>query len=73
MTKYIIPIFDNEAFEIWIETINASSLNSAKEKFINKILTDYEIDEDYDDWSEFVDRMEEFNIIIGNFEDIETL
>lgn len=73
MNKYICPIFDNEAFQIWNEIINASSFNSAKEKLINKILTDYEIDEDYDDWEEFIDRMIKFNIAIGELTDIESI
>lgn len=73
MNKYICPIFDNEAYQIWNEVIIASSLNSAKEKLMNKILTDYEIEEDYDEWEEFWNAMQEFNIIIGEFTDIESI
>lgn len=73
MNKYICPIFDHDAYQIWNEVINASSFNSAKEKLINKILTDFEIEEDYDNWEEFVERMDEFQLVIGKLIDIESL
>lgn len=73
MNKYIIPVFDNEAYQIWNEKISATSLESAKDKLMNKIISDYDIEEDYSDWNDFVENMMEFNIIIGDFEDIETI
>lgn len=76
MNKYIVPIFDNDAYQIWIDVINATSLNKAKEKLMSKIIEDYELDEDFSDaneYDDFIDRMSEYNIVIGDFEDIESI
>lgn len=76
MNKYIVPIFDSDAFQIWTDTISAISLAKAKEKLMSKIIEDYELDEDFSDaneYDDFVIRMTEYGIIIGDIEDIETL
>lgn len=77
MNKYIIPIFDSESYQIWIEKISAKSLDQCKDKIISKIADDFEIDElsefDSSEYEEFVEKACDYNLIIGDIEDIETL
>lgn len=72
MNRYIIPICDMYSEQIWIETISARSINECQEKIMQSIINQYNFD-DYDSWNEFVQDMDDKEILIGEIKDIETL
>ena len=74
MTTYIYAVCDQDCHN-QIRTVSARSLKDAQEKII-EIFRDYlELDEEFDNWHEFIEFMsDEFDIDITlTIQDIETL
>lgn len=73
MTTYIYAVCDQDCHN-QIRTVNARSLKDAQEKII-EIFRDYlELDEEFDNWHEFIESMSEYDIdITPTIQDIETL
>lgn len=63
MTTYIYAVCDYDGHN-QIKTVNAASLNSAQEKIIEKYRDYLEIDEEYDNWKEFIEDMQDHEIYI---------
>ena len=74
MTTYIYAVCDQDCHN-QIRTVNARSLKDAQEKIIEKFRDDLELDEEFDNWHEFIEFMsDEFDIDITlTIQDIETL
>ena len=68
MNKYLIPICDDDEVFIW--TINASSLSDAEEKLMTQIADEYGIEETLT-FQEFEGKCWDNNIVIGKFYDID--
>lgn len=63
MTTYIYAVcVDGENH---LRTINASSMQNAKEKIIDLYRNDWEIDEEFDNWMDFIDYMDEHDVFIS--------
>lgn len=62
MTTYIYAVCNYGHNQI--KTVNATSLNNAQEKIIEKYRDQLEIDEEYDNWREFIEDMKDFEIYI---------
>lgn len=72
MNKYIVPICDIQAGKVWNKTLSASSLNACREKLMEQICNDYDMDLP-DSYHEFVKTLDNNDILIGNIRDIEEL
>ena len=73
MTTYIYAVCDQDCHN-QIRTVNARSLKDAQEKIIEKFRDDLELDEEFDNWHEFIESMSEYGIdITPTIQDIETL
>lgn len=72
MSKYIVPICDIQAGKVWNKIISANSLSACKEKLIDQISNDYDMDLP-DSYSEFVKALDDNDILVGNIRDIEEL
>lgn len=74
MNKYIIPICDIEAGDIWIKTIIARSNSDCQEKIIEELIDLYDIEDNTSSYREFVEFVDtKYNILIGDIKDIEEL
>lgn len=62
MTTYIYAVCDDTYNQI--KTVSATSLSNAQEKIIEKFRDYLEIDEEYDNWKEFIEDMEDHDIFI---------
>jgi hypothetical protein len=74
MTTYIYAVCDQDCHN-QIRTVSARSLKDAQEKIIERFRDDLELDEEFDNWHEFIEFMsDEFDIDITlTIQDIETL
>lgn len=72
MNTYLVSIADIEANETWIQKINARSLEECKEKLIEYLSTEYEIDFSLD-WNEFISEISDNGFLIGEITDIEEI
>ena len=67
MNKYIIPICDISKSKVYNLTINAQSYKDCQDKIMDKF-------EDYSDsYEEFINAMDEEDILIGKITDVEEL
>lgn len=62
MTTYIYAVCDDAHNQI--KTVSAMSLNNAQEKIIEKYRDCLEIDEEYDNWKEFIEDMKDYDLYI---------
>lgn len=74
MTTYIYAVCDQDCHN-HIRTVSARSLKDAQEKIIEKFRDDLELDEEFDNWHEFIDFMSNKHgiDITPTIQDIETL
>lgn len=74
MTTYIYAVCDQDCHN-QIRTVSARSLKDAQEKIIERFRDDLELDEEFDNWNEFIKSISnEFAIdITPTIQDIETL
>ena len=74
MTTYTYAVCDQDCHN-QIKTVSAISLKDAQEKIIEKFRDDLELDEEFDNWHEFIEFMSnEYDIdITSTIQDIETL
>lgn len=72
MNTYAVPICDIDESEIWVKSIKARTIEEAKDKVINYIMSLYDIDFPLD-WNEFIDETHNQNIYIGDIIDVELL
>ncbi len=73
MTTYIYAVCDQDCHN-QIRTISARSLKDAQEKIIEKFRDYLELDEEFANWAEFLDFMDDNEIYISaNIQDVETL
>lgn len=72
MNKYIVPIADLYAEQVWNEVFSARSISECQEKIIRSIIDQYDFDEP-NSWEDFIEDMNQREILIGEIKDIETL
>lgn len=72
MTKFIYPVCDAEDLTNTIKTVMAKDHAEAKERITARWL-DLFWDIDADDWDDFIVKMAERNVYIGEPQDIDTL
>lgn len=70
MNTYLLPIADNEYQKTWIESVKARGFTEAKDKFMESITNEFDLDVPMD-WDDFVRILSEGNFIIGNISDVE--
>lgn len=70
MNTYILA-YANES-ECWIESVKAKSYNEAQDKFMERAITDWDIDVPTD-WDDFKDILQEDNVTISEIKDIDEL
>lgn len=74
MNKYIIPVCLVREDINWLEVVMARSISDCQDKLITIISEKYEIDEEFDNYREFKRTVDsEYDIIIGDIKDYETL
>ena len=57
-----------------LRTVNACSLQNAKEKIIEQYRNDWDIDEEFDNWMDFIKFMDDREVYITHsLQDIEAL
>ena len=72
MTTYIYAVCDDAGNHL--KTVNAVSMNAAKEKIIEKFRDLLELDEEFYNWSDFINFMEDHDIVISKcIQDLEAL
>ena len=73
MNKYIIPIADISDGEVYFETIMARSLSDCQDKLMRKLSEEYGIEEvtDYRDFINIADS--NYDLLIGEITDIESI
>lgn len=73
MNKYIIPITDIPGGEVYFETIMARSLSDCQDKLMRKLSEEYGIEEvtDYRDFISIADS--NYDLLIGEITDIESI
>lgn len=72
--KYIIPVCDKQADQVWNYTIIANSISQCEEKLVKKILEEYEtLDGDSISYNDFIEYLSENDILVGDITDIETI
>lgn len=72
MNKYLCPLCDIQAGEVWNQVISATSLSDCQDKLTDFITDEYDLSLT-DDWMDFVEECNANDILIGQIEDIETL
>lgn len=72
MNKYIIPICDIQAGDVWNQVVSATSLSSCKDKLIADITNEYDL-RITNDWKDFVEECDSNDILIGTITDIEEI
>ena len=73
MNKYVVPVFDNESGDCWIETVIAIGLKEAEDKIINNFTEQRDLDFS-DDWEDFVyHKAIDVSLYFGDLIDIEEL
>lgn len=68
MNTYLIPLYNTNTREPFIESVSAKSISEAQDRFIEEW-----IDEDSEipgDWYDFIDVMYENGFILGEFKEI---
>ena len=73
MNKYIIPIADISGGEVYFETVMARSLSDCQDKLMRKLSEEYGIEEvtDYRDFINIADS--NYDLLIGEIIDIESI
>ena len=72
MTTYIYAVCENDSNSI--ETVNAASMNAAKEKIIERFRDTLELDEEFYNWNDFIEFMLDHDIVISkSIQDLEAL
>lgn len=69
MNKYIVPVCNVQESKIYNKVIIANSSTSCQEK-IMEMFSEYS---DKDDWREFLQDLDEQDILVGRITDIEEL
>lgn len=72
MNKYLCPLCDIQAGEVWNQVISATSLSDCKDKLTEIITDEYDLSPT-DDWMDFVEECNANDILVGQIEDIEEL
>ena len=74
MNKYLISFADVDNNLTWIEAISARNIAQAQAKLISLKCKEWELDEDFSDleYSEFVDKLFDEGILVGDIVDIES-
>lgn len=70
MNTYILA-YANET-DCWVESVKAKSYLEAQDKFIERAITDWDIDIPTD-WSDFRKILQGSNVIISDIKDIDEL
>jgi len=63
MTTYIYAVCDDSGNHL--KTVNAASMQQAKEKIIDIYRNDWDIDEEFDNWMDFIGYMEDRDVFIS--------
>ena len=72
--KYIIPVCDIRANQIWNYVIIANSIKECEEKLVQQILEEYEtLDDNSVSYDDFIGYLFENDILVGDIQDIEEL
>lgn len=74
MNKYIIPICDISAGQVWIKTIIAKSTSDCKDKLMAELIDLYDMEDTAVSFREFVQFLDtNYDILIGDIKDTEEL
>lgn len=73
MNKYVIPICDWKASDIWNEVISARSLEDCQDKLMDKLCDMYGFLDTRKDYSDFIEECDINDLLIGEITDIEEL
>lgn len=73
MNKYVIPVVDYTATDIWNEVISARSLEDCQNKLMDRLCDMYDFLDTGQDYSDFIEQCDKSDILIGEITDIEEL
>lgn len=73
MNKYIIPICDWQAGDIWNEVISVRSLEDCQNKLMDILCDMYDFLDTGQDYSDFIQQCDKCDLLIGEITDIEEL
>lgn len=73
MNKYIIPICDWQSADIWNEVISARSLEDCQNKLMDRLCDMYDFLDTGQDYSDFIEKCDTNDLLIGEITDIEEL
>lgn len=77
INNYLVSFADIESSEIWIKKFTGRSFEEIQDKIINYITDSYDWDDDVnfpDNYNDFKKELaDNYNILIGKIEDLETL
>lgn len=72
MNTYLIPIYNDNIPECFINKVTAQSIEDCKDKIMYDFSDTYE--EDFSGWDKFIDKMwENYGVFIGEIKDIEEI
>lgn len=73
-TKYIIPVCDMQANQVWNYIIVANSRQQCKEKLAQQILEEFDtLDDNSVSYDDFVEYLNKNDILVGEIQDIEEI
>lgn len=74
MNKYIVPICDINAGDIWIKTVMARSISECQEKIMEELIDCYDMENNFSNYREFIEFIDSnYDILIGDIKDIDEL
>lgn len=73
MNKYVIPICDIQAGQVYNKVIVAKSYNACQDKLMEFLINEYDCMQECLSYQEFVELADDNDILIGKITDIEIL
>ena len=72
MNKYIVPICDIQAGQVWNHIVMARTINECQDKIMETLIEKYDFEDSFT-YREFIEFLDDHDILIGEITDIETL
>ena len=73
MNKYLIPICDIQAGQVYNKVILAKSYNECQDKLMEYLISQYDCLSECFDYREFIKLADNNDILVGKITDIETI
>lgn len=74
MNKYIVPICDISASNIWIKTVMARSSSECQDKVMEELIDYYDMENNFSNYREFIKFIDSnYDILVGDVKDIDEL